>query len=107
MREGAMDDRVSYASEIEQRLDEVATAYLKALEVGQMPDRQGLLDRYPELAAELREFFADQDRIDRLAAPLRPMVQAGHAASPTDATTGPPNPLGDFRILREVGRGGM
>jgi serine/threonine protein kinase/Flp pilus assembly protein TadD len=86
-----MNDRVSDASERELRLDEVATAYLIAQEAGQGPDRQALLDRNPDLASELREFFADQDRLDRLASPLRPLSGI----------------LGDFRLLREVGKGGM
>jgi serine/threonine protein kinase/tetratricopeptide (TPR) repeat protein len=92
-----MNDRISDASEREQRLDEVATAYLKAQEVGQAPDRQALLDRYPELAAELREFFVDQERIARLAGPF----QKFSGAEPELRE------LSDFRIVREVGRGGM
>lgn len=39
-----MGDRVSEASEREERLDEIVTAYLKAQEAGQAPDRQTLLD---------------------------------------------------------------
>ena len=57
--------------EREQLLDEIATAYLKALEQGLAPDRREWLGRHPELAAELEEFFAEQDRLEKLAAPLR------------------------------------
>src|SRR4051794_11044208 len=94
----------------EQQLDEIVTAYLEALELGLAPDRSGWLSRYPELAAELHEFFAEQDRLERLACPLR---QALRAAVPPDGRPagegeGPPlGLLGDFRIVREVGRGGM
>ncbi len=114
-----MEDRDNDASDREQRLDEVATVYLKAQEAGQAPDRQALLDRYPELAAELREFFADQDRIDRLAAPLRPLaVSSGPGISPTplpmqtaDETVPllppPPRSFGDYTVLAALGQGGM
>jgi eukaryotic-like serine/threonine-protein kinase len=118
-REEAMLDRVSEASELEKRLDEVATAYLQAQEAGQAPDRQAWLDRYPELAAELREFFADQDRLDRLAAPLRSLAVSSGPESPatpvTVQTVGetapllplPPRSFGDYTVLGAVGQGGM
>src|SRR5690349_17273736 len=91
----------------EQRLDEVVTAYLKDLEAGRPPDRQALLAGHPDLAAELAQFFEDQDALGALAAPGRvpPLV-----APPEEGATGPlpaMERLGDFRIIREVGRGGM
>src|SRR5260370_30977818 len=76
----------------EQRLDEVLAAYLKAVEAGHAADRGEWLARHPQFAAELGEFFADQNQFERFAAVLRRTLDA---------------PLGDFRILREVGRGGM
>lgn len=41
-------------------------SYLQAVDAGQTPDREELLRKHPELAAELREFFADQEKMDRL-----------------------------------------
>ena len=84
-------------------LDAVIAGYMLAVEAGEVPNRQELLDRHPEHADALRAFFADLDRMDRVASPLRladgleatGAVEAnGHTAPPTD-------PL--LRRLRAVG----
>jgi serine/threonine protein kinase/Flp pilus assembly protein TadD len=85
-------------SEREQLLDEVVTNYFRAVGAGQTPDRQELLNRYPDLAAELNEFFADQDQVQELAAPLRSIAPAPGASGQT---------FGDFEVGEEIGRGGM
>jgi serine/threonine protein kinase/Flp pilus assembly protein TadD len=102
-----MDTGHNGVSSREGRLDELATAYLKDVEAGRQPDRQALLAGHPELAAELAQFFEDQDALDGLAVPRRepapilpPKDQSGADSLLTEQ-------LGDFRIVREVGRGGM
>jgi len=84
----------------EERLQEVIAAYLRDVEADRNPDQAEILARHPELAGELQSFFAGQEHIGRLAAPLRQVVE-----TPPDA--GITGTLGDFRIVREVGRGGM
>jgi serine/threonine protein kinase len=84
----------------EERLQEVIAAYLRDVEAGRNPDHSELLTRHPDLAGELQSFFAGQEQIGGLAAPLRQVVEPilGEGITGT---------LGDFRIVREVGRGGM
>src|SRR5262245_37315855 len=86
-------------------LNEVLAAYLEAVEAGQATDKRAWQERHPEFATELEAFCADFARLDRLAAPLR---EAGEPDDPASAdaelTLGR---LGDFRLVREVGRGGM
>src|SRR5262249_29781877 len=84
-------------------LDEVLGCYFEALAAGRAPDRQELLARHADLAADLADFFADQEVVDRWTVSLRPIAQAASAlVEPLAAGV-----LGDFRIIREVGRGGM
>jgi serine/threonine protein kinase/Flp pilus assembly protein TadD len=99
----------SQTCEHEGLLDEIVTGYLRAVGAGETPNRHELLARHPELAAELNEFFADQDRLTQLAAPLRRAAQAARLDGPLNVLTDglAPGLLGDFRLLREVGRGGM
>src|SRR5579884_2141937 len=104
-------------TEREGRLDEVVTAYLRDVGAGQAPDREALLARHPDLAADLAEFFADQDRLHRLAAPLRFVARMAEqatpfseSATPTDGSGGPPpeqpgEDFGGYELLGEVGRG--
>jgi WD40 repeat protein/tRNA A-37 threonylcarbamoyl transferase component Bud32 len=107
-------------TERDQHLNEVLAAYLEAVEAGQQPDQQEWLARYPDLATELANFFANQERLDQLAAPLRPAAPAEAPLTreiPTlppsqGAAHGPPlgtkiRYFGDYELFEEIARGGM
>jgi WD40 repeat protein/tRNA A-37 threonylcarbamoyl transferase component Bud32 len=108
------------AEERERLLDEVVTACLEAAESGRTLDWCQVLTRYPALAPELAEFFAQHDRVNRLAAPLRAVMQdtAYAATNPTPASPSREDPLalspgtsglalGDYELLEVLGEGGM
>src|SRR6516162_3444432 len=59
------------------RLEEAVVGYFEAVEIGQAPDRSQLLACYPDLAPELADFFANQDKVNSWTAPLREGVLAG------------------------------
>jgi serine/threonine protein kinase len=92
----------------EERLNEVLLAYVEARQAGREPDRGQFLASHPDLRDDLEEFFAGHDEVERLAVALRevgePAVQPRPVASELAPVIGE---LGDFRLLREVGRGGM
>src|SRR5262249_25091106 len=68
----------------EQLLDEVVAAYLEASAPGQNADRKDWLTHYPELAADLQEFFASQDQLTNWTGPLVPAMRAlGAVGSPS------------------------
>src|SRR5436190_1537848 len=93
-----------HGSLVEQdQLAEVLFACLQAVEAGESP--QAVRARYPEFAAEVAEFLADRERFEHLAAPFREAV-APSPLRPGEAIKAS-EPLGDFDIIREVGRGGM
>jgi WD40 repeat protein/serine/threonine protein kinase len=78
--------------------DEFAARY----RAGERPALQEYLDRYPELADDIRELFPAMVEMEQ--------VKEDHEEAHEPAAA-PPAPalqqLGDFRILREVGKGGM
>src|SRR5262245_9802369 len=83
-------------------LNRLAEEYAERYRRGERPPLQDYIDRHPELADDIREFFpamaemeqAKEDRDDEskpdAAGPLPPLER-----------------LGDFRIIREIGHGGM
>jgi serine/threonine protein kinase/serine phosphatase RsbU (regulator of sigma subunit) len=91
---GADDPRVIAALE----------EYASALKAGQAPDRAEFLARHPEVAAALAECLEGLDLV-RTAVPGR--GAAAPARVPAAAGVEPGTSLGDFRVVREVGRGGM
>jgi predicted Ser/Thr protein kinase len=91
-------------------LDAVIASYVQAVEAGQIPNREALLDGHPEIAEQLHAFFADIDRMDRIASPLRMDggLDATHGAEPDGAATLPSvRYFGDYELLEEIARGGM
>jgi tetratricopeptide (TPR) repeat protein len=76
-------------------------AYLAAVEAGTAPPRAEFLARHPELAEDLDACLAAMHFIGNAAEGPRSVAAA--AQEPEQA----PGQLGDYRIVREVGRGGM
>ena len=74
-----------------EELAAILDRYMADLHAGEAPDRRQLLEEHPELAAQL----------DACLAGIEFIHQATGSATETPAT------LGEFRIIRELGRGGM
>src|SRR5262245_22762629 len=94
------------ADQADEELEAVLANYLRAVEAGRAPERMELLARHPDLAHDLAAFFAGQDRFGRLAAPLREAVSAVQESTINEKLA-EGGRLGDFRLIREIGRGGM
>jgi eukaryotic-like serine/threonine-protein kinase len=82
------------------RVFEAVQEYLTALESGCKPDRDAFVSQHPEIAPALAACLAGLDLVHTAGPKLRD-------PAPTSATVEAPTALGDFRIVRELGRGGM
>jgi len=111
------------------RLDQAVAEYLTAVESGVVPDRAELLGRFGDISDELTRFFADHDRLTGLAEPIRALIanadetprQTGGSdatisfdptaprldSSPEAGATAAGQRIGDYEVIRELGRGGM
>ena len=91
-------------SDREQQLEAVIADYIGSCESGTVPDRREILSRHPELAAELRDFFGQHDRMNQMGQPIR-----GFGDDLSQAL-GPGQKLsyvGNYELLEEIARGGM
>jgi serine/threonine protein kinase len=87
---------------------EAVRAYQTALEAGARPNRQEFLARYPEVAAAVHNCLDALEFVHSAAPSLcQPVGDAAADGSAPSAGPSLAEPLGDFRIIREVGRGGM
>jgi WD40 repeat protein len=93
--------------------DALIAAYLERVQAGESPDRAALLADHPECADDLRDFLADLDRFNALAAPLcqAPAETGAEGALPEDGTLTDAfavgRTFGDYELLGEIARGGM
>ncbi|WP_165229418.1 protein kinase domain-containing protein [Aquisphaera insulae] len=88
---------ISGVSRSNDRLLRVLGAYYEAAGSGAEPDRSEWIARHPELASELAEFFAGQDRV-------RSMVAK---ASDRETVLQIPESIEGYRMVRVIARGGM
>jgi eukaryotic-like serine/threonine-protein kinase len=90
-------------------LDGIIADYLQAVESGNAPAREVLLQQHPELAERLRAFFQDFDSVGRDASKFRlPDPQATMSVGGSGKADLPKvRYLGDYELLEEIARGGM
>jgi eukaryotic-like serine/threonine-protein kinase len=87
------------------QLAAVLEAYLAELEQGKAPAAQAVLDSCPELADELRPYLESLHALHGAARDLRGEAEVHQSLRAPSAAAG--RQIGEYRILREVGRGGM
>jgi serine/threonine protein kinase len=83
-------------------LTRLADEFAARFRAGERPTLQEYLDRYPHWADDIRELFPAMAEIERVKGEHPPV--ADRAA---DEPSPPLQRLGDFRVIREVGKGGM
>src|SRR4051812_25710631 len=85
------------------RFDELAEEFAARFRRGERPSLQEYIDRCPDLADEIRELFPALVEVERVEEdqPAPPGAAEALVALP------PLGLVGDYRVLREVGRGGM
>ena len=97
------------ASELQSALVlELAEEFLERYRRGERPPLSEYIGRHPRLADEIREVFPAMAMMEKIA-----IAEGSLAGDETETASGPESvdstlpQLGDYRILREVGRGGM
>jgi WD40 repeat protein len=83
-------------------LNRLADEFAERYRRGERPSLQEYIERHPELAADIREFFPAMVEMEQVKDD-RQEVEPLPAAGPLPRL----ERLGDYRILREIGRGGM
>src|SRR5437879_5947762 len=82
-------------------LDQLAEEFADRYRRGERPSLREYTDRYPQLAQEIRDLFPALVEIEQVEGDRRePFQGAG-------ATAAPLRMVGDYCIVRELGRGGM
>src|SRR5262245_60242008 len=84
------------------RLGRLAEEFAARDRRGERPALQEYIDRYPELAEDIRQYFPALAEMEQVKED-RQQVQPSPALGPLP----PLERLGDFRIVREIGHGGM
>ncbi|MCE9555375.1 MAG: serine/threonine protein kinase [Planctomycetes bacterium] len=95
------------ATQDEVRLFELAQEYLRELEAGHCPDRHQWLERSPDLASMLGPCLEGLDLVHQATSPKSSLGSDGARLGGPSADASSASPLGDFQIVREIGRGGM
>src|SRR3954471_882314 len=85
---------------------ELAEEFLERYRKGERPPLREYIDRHPELESEIREVFPAMAMMENIA------ITEGSSGSrgsglPRESSGRPLRQLGDYRIIRTIGHGGM
>jgi serine/threonine protein kinase/WD40 repeat protein len=83
-------------------LNDLAHQFAERYRQGERPTLTEYTEKYPSLAAQIRELFPALVMMEEFGT-LAGRPASAHAASGAEL----PRELGEFRVLREIGRGGM
>src|SRR5687767_12922964 len=87
-----------------ERVVELAEEFLERYRNGERPALKEYIERHPELASEIRDVFPAMALMENIALDDDSLAGPGATADEPPAAL---RQLGDYRIIREVGRGGM
>jgi serine/threonine protein kinase/WD40 repeat protein len=77
--------------------------YLRVVASGEDVNRDAFISAFPDIADELRQCLEALDFVDGVAPQVRTQEQGSHSGDELR----PLSTIGDYRIVREIGRGGM
>ncbi len=86
-------------------LNELAHEFAERYRRGERPSLAEYAERHPDLAAEIREIFPTLVMMEQFGSGVD--SQSGRGSSRARPDEPVPESLGDYRIVREIGRGGM
>ena len=91
------------------RLVEAVRGYLADAEAGHPPARDDFLARHPDIASDLALCLDHLEQAESAVATLDPAATPPRVHTPesTSIDATPDKTLGDFRLIRQIGRGGM
>ncbi len=87
-------------------LARVLDGFLRAIETGDAPSPERLIAQHPAIADRLRACLASLQIVGQMGR-SEVNVRSEMDARPPDQTAGPAEQLGDYRVIRQIGRGGM
>ncbi len=93
----------------QQQIAELADEYIERIQGGEQPSIEDYAAQYPQLAEGIRELFPTLAMLEQVA-PSSPNCQRSEVAEPDTGGNLEPGTLetvGEYRLLREIGRGGM
>ncbi len=90
-------------------LDEIVLSYLRAVDSGQAPEPDAVLQLHPQFASELRPFFQHESLLSNfgLTPSPNPTFSSAFPASPCSVPSVEANQAGRLRLGETLGSGGM